>query len=112
MFRFAPSAHEGESHVPSVRQGTADITAAIVNDARHEFAEMAPSLLKQKVVALVFLPWLTRYTGRLVEAAKAEERRAILDELARDKSSGKGQWHAGYKAAVNKLHALILARSE
>ncbi len=108
MFRFAPPAHEGESRVPPARQDTADI----INDAHHEFAEMAPSLLKQKVVALVFLPWLTRYTGRLVEAAKEEERRAILDELARDKSAGKGQWQAGYKAAVTKVHALILARSE
>ena len=112
MYRFAPPAHEGESRVPPVRHDTTAVTADIIDDARDAFAEMAPSLLKQKVVALVFLPWLTRYTGRLVEAAKEEERRAILAELARDKNAGKGQWHAGYKAALTKLNALILARSE
>ncbi len=32
---------------------------------------------------MVFLPWLTRYTGTLIRSAKEEERQAILAELAR-----------------------------
>ena len=87
--------------------------AEIIASAQREFTEMAPSMLKQKVVALVFLPWLTRYTGRLVEVAKEEERRAILAELASEKlSTGKREWRAGYEAAIESVCELISSRSE
>lgn len=53
----------------------------LINDAHREFAAMAPSLLKTKVVELVFLPWLSAFTGRVVRAAREGERQAILASL-------------------------------
>ena len=109
MPEFRPLAPETPQRIAVACRETADI----INDAHREFAEMAPSMLKKKVVALVFLPWLTRYTSRVVKAAREEERRAILAALARDKgAAGKGQWSIGYNAAVTKLQALILSRSD
>lgn len=109
MFGPAPMSDNDEHRIPVTCQETADI----ISDAHRELAEIAPSMLKKNVVALVFLPWLTRYTGRVVEAAKADERRAILAELSNNPGATEaGEWSAGYKAAMEKLHELILARSE
>ena len=43
-----------------------------------ELSDVAPSLLKKKMVELVFLPWLCQYTQRVRQAARQEERQAIL----------------------------------
>jgi len=100
---------EEDEPIPVRCQATADL----INDAHREFAGMAPSMLKRKVVALVFLPWLTRYTARLMRAAKDEERRAILADLSRaGTTDGGDEWSMGYRAAVERLHALILARAD
>lgn len=109
MFRLAPVSNNNEQRSPVAGHDTADI----INDAHRELAEMAPSMLKKNVVALVFLPWLTRYTGRVMEAAKEDERRAILAELSNNRNAGEdSEWSAGYKAAMEKLHELIRARSD
>lgn len=64
-------------------------------------------MLANKVVELVFLPWLSAFTGRVVTAAKEEERQAILAELSRHLSKDR-HW----KGARDKVRAIILARSK
>ena len=43
-----------------------------------ELSDIVPGMLRKKVAAFVFLPWLCSYTQRVRDAAKQEEREAIL----------------------------------
>jgi hypothetical protein len=63
-----------ESCAPVESQETADLIDAGYRD----FADFAPDMLKKKVAAFVFLPWLNQYTQRIRQAARQEERQAIL----------------------------------
>ena len=68
--RFSPSTGEG---LLTIRESD-----AILAQGKAELSEIATSMLKQKIAALVFLPWLSRYTERVRDVAKQEERDAIL----------------------------------
>ncbi len=96
--------------IPGPLHGTTDI----INDAQREFADMAPSMLKKNVVAMVFLPWLTKYTGRLIRSAKEEERRAILAALPSDADVANKDPHflRGRNEALKQMRDVIQARSE
>jgi hypothetical protein len=106
-----PHAHErDQERIPVARQETTDI----INHGHREFADMAPSMLKKNVVALVFLPWLTRYTGRLIRSAKEEERRAILAALPPDADVPQkdSQFLRGHNNALKLMRDIILTRGE
>ena len=53
-------------------------TADLIDEGRRDLIDFAPGLLRKKMVELVFLPWLCRYTQRVREAARRGERQAIL----------------------------------
>ncbi len=53
-------------------------TDAVLAKGADDLAAIAHGMLKHKIAALVFLPWLCRYTQQVRDAARAEERDAIL----------------------------------
>jgi len=87
-------------------------TADIINGAHRELTDMAPSMLKKKVVEFVFLPWLTRFTGRVVQAAKEEERQAILLALPPYSEAANDKFRQGYNAALKEVRSTILHRGD
>jgi hypothetical protein len=86
----------------------------LINDAHREFAAMAPSMLKKKMVETVFLPWLSTFTGRVVRAAKEEERQAILASLPSptENPDADPAWIQGHKDALETIRSAILQRCE
>jgi len=86
----------------------------LINDAHREFAAMAPSMLKKKMVEMVFLPWLSAFTGRVVRAAKEEERQAILVSLPSpaEVPDADPAWLQGHKDALENVRTAILQRCE
>ncbi len=101
------SAHQ--SRIPPEPRETADI----IGRGRREFAAKAPSLLKKKVVELVFLPWLSGYTGSLMRAAMEEERRLILAALPPNTvgRTRRPDYQRGHNDALDQVRDIILARS-
>jgi DNA-directed RNA polymerase specialized sigma24 family protein len=53
----------------------------LLAEGSKDLENIGPDLLNKHVVAMIFLPWLSRYTGRLIRAAKQEEREQILQAL-------------------------------
>lgn len=51
---------------------------AVLAKGADELSDIIPRMLKKRVAAFVFLPWLSQYTQRVRDAAKIEEREAIL----------------------------------
>jgi hypothetical protein len=86
-------------------------TANLIDDGYREFAAMAPSMLKKKVVEIVFLHWLTKFTVHVVRSAKEEERQAILNELPLQ-ADGTKAWSEGFNNAIAQVRKGIEQRSE
>jgi hypothetical protein len=53
-------------------------TDAVLAKGAYELNDIAAGMLNHRIAALVFLPWLCRYTQQVRDAARAEERDAIL----------------------------------
>lgn len=108
MFHFAPQLSDSTITLAREHRGTEDIA----RDGLWEFRHMAPSMLKRTFVEMVFVPWLSQYTGRLIRSAKEEERRAILAALPNEpEGADDPQFHRGHNTAVKQVRSVILSRS-
>ena len=108
MFHFAPPLNDNAIKLAREHRGTEDIAL----DGLWEFRHMAPSMLKRTFVEMVFVPWLSQYTGRLIRSAKEEERRAILAALPGEaEGADDPQFHRGHETAVKQMRSVILSRS-
>ena len=71
-------------------------------------------MLKKKVVELVFLPWLSTFTGQIVTAAKEKERQAVLASLPSpaEVPDADPAWLRGHKDTLENIRTAILQSRE
>src|SRR5258707_13614091 len=97
-----------EKRIPVESPEMADVIAA----GHRELADFAPDMLRKEVVALVFMPWLTRFTTGVARSVREDERRAILDALPPSATNAKAEFRRGYENALAQLRAVIARRRE